>query len=210
MNQGHLRNSEFVDLIDGTLDDARGRHVRECVECREKADALTAAVTGIAEADVPEPSPVFWDHFSARVRRAIEAEPRPASGIRRLFMLPRAASAALATAAVMMLAAGIWRATSPVQPADAPVANTVAVTANPVGDASADDTLGDIESDEAWALVRTFADDLDAEDMDDAGVGAHPGSAERATHGLSERERIELAQLLQAAIKAGGTAESSS
>ena len=210
MNQGHLRDSEFVDLIDGTLDDARSRHVRECAECREQADALTAAVTGITEADVPEPPPVFWDHFSARVRRAIEDEPRPASGLRGIFMRPRTAWAALATAAIVMLAAGIWRATSPVQPADAPVANTVAVTANPLGDASADDTLEDIETDEAWALVRTLADDLDAEAMDDAGVGARPGSAERATHGLSERERIELAQLLQAAIKAGGAAESSS
>ena len=30
-----------------------------------------------AQAEVPEPSPLFWDHFSARVRDAVAAEGAP-------------------------------------------------------------------------------------------------------------------------------------
>ena len=39
---------------------------------------------GVAEVEVPEPSPLFWDHLSARVRDAVAAEParRWWSGVR--------------------------------------------------------------------------------------------------------------------------------
>ena len=76
-------------------------------------------------------------------------------------------------------------------------------------DALADDTI-DFESDEAWAVVRALAEDLDDEQMDDEGVSAGSGAAERMTLQLTEAERVELARLLQEELRLAGVSESAS
>ena len=76
-------------------------------------------------------------------------------------------------------------------------------------DALADDTI-DFESDEAWALVQALAEDLDDEQMNDEGVSAGSGAAERMTLQLTEAERVELARLLQEQLRLAGVSESAS
>ena len=66
----------------------------------------------------------------------------------------------------------------------------------------------DFESDEAWALVRALAEDLDDEQMNDEGVSAGSGAAERMTLQLTEAERVELARLLQEELRLAGVSES--
>ena len=91
--------------------------------------------------------------------------------------------------------AGVWPRRTP-----EPVAPTVAML--PADDTELrDDGQVDIEEDEAWAVVRTLAEDLDDDEMDVEGVSARPGSADRLTLGLSEPERIELARLLEEQLK---------
>src|SRR5213594_321234 len=37
-------------------------------------------IAALRQVDVPEPSPLFWDHLSQRVREAVANEPPPAPG----------------------------------------------------------------------------------------------------------------------------------
>src|SRR5262245_49230164 len=75
-----------VDVVEGAASDARGDnvpHLASCDRCRDQLAALRAARTLAAEkevVEVPEPSPAFWDHFSARVREAVANEAPPPDG----------------------------------------------------------------------------------------------------------------------------------
>ena len=72
----HLSSQEFVDALEGGLDVARQHHLSACAACQTEVEALRAIVVDVETvADVPEPSPLFWDHFQARVQAAIEKLP---------------------------------------------------------------------------------------------------------------------------------------
>src|SRR5437867_2824093 len=71
----HLSAEEFVDAAEGTLAAVRAAHLRTCEACRTQADSLGALLRDTAAIDVPDPSPLFWDHFSARVRERIAGQP---------------------------------------------------------------------------------------------------------------------------------------
>ena len=203
----HLTESEFVDLFDGTLAPVRRQHVESCAACAAQAADLAMSAQGVEQADVPEPPPFFWTQFSARVGEAVsnEAAGRPRDRAARCVV----AFAAAAGIAVVVLAVVSLRNA----PEDASVAAPVAVTrtagADAGADALADDTI-DFESDEAWALVRALAEDLDDEQMNDEGVSAGSGAAERMTLQLTEAERVELARLLQEQLRLAGVSESAS
>ena len=203
----HLRDTEFTDLLDGALGADRQAHLKTCQACRERADELTATLAAVEDRVVPEPSPLFWDHFSARVRAAIDEEPAPASAWRQLIATRSIRWTAIATAATLVIAIALWRSGMPsriLPPADAPTTATGTVREAPV-----DQPFDEIETDEAWALVRSMADELDADEIDAAGIGARPGSVERVANGLSDIERTELAELIQLEIKARRSVPSS-
>lgn len=208
MTQRHLRDTEFIDLLDGTLPETRRAHLAGCRECRDTAAALAGAAQDAACLDVPEPSPLFWDHLSARVTDAVAKEPGPSWRLWRVPAMTRPAWTGLAAVALLIAAVGIWRN---VADRPAPGAHSAISTA-PHEPPALTGELSWLESDadDAWDLVRTVADDLEPEAIDEAGVAARPGSAEDATSSLSDHERAELAQLLEAAIKAGAAGESPS
>ena len=62
----------------------------------------------------------------------------------------------------------------------------VALRTQDDGDAG-EDVFAEIENDEAWALVRTLAEDLDHDEMEGEGVSARPGAADHLTSELSGR-----------------------
>src|SRR5437763_1048792 len=70
----HLSDAEFVDLVEETLDPRRASHVETCASCRGQAVALRAMLRQTADVDLPEPSPLFWEHLSNRVRAGMAAE----------------------------------------------------------------------------------------------------------------------------------------
>lgn len=190
----HLEDVEIVDWLDGALPEARRQHADACAECRQRLDALQSVVARASEVDVPEPSPLFWDHFQTRVRDAVAAEPTPS----RWFAWrrsPAAVWAMSAACAVILLAGVFWTATLPGGRPGRPI-----VTIDPRSD---DDqlppSLDEMGTDEEWALVRGAADDLELQwdDAPAAGLTARPGSAERVALELSEAERSELVRLLQ-------------
>jgi hypothetical protein len=212
----HFTDQEFVDLLDGALPAARARHADGCPSCAERLDLMRDAVARASDVDVPEPSPLFWEHFSARVRESVgqsepassSTSPSPSSWAAESFSRAGVMWALAGTVAMALVAAVLWR--GPSHPSDSPRSETMASSAGstpvPGRDEIADlDTLANgIEQDEAWALVRTVADDISWDDQTSAGMGARPGSAERATLALTAAERSELMELLAEETRRSG------
>ena len=197
----HLTRTEFVDLVDtGEAPAAVVRHVQECARCRAEADALGATLARAVTDPAPEPSPLFWDHFGARVADAVRNESPGGADLApsrlRARLVPWAAAVSFA---LLLIVTGIWRTTvhAPttlprVQEASAPATAT---------SAAPDD---DVESDEAWAIVRDAARDLEWDDAQAAGISPHPGTLEDVAVQLTPEERLELARLLDEDLKRKG------
>lgn len=201
----HLNRSEFVDLIESSpsLPPDRVRHVDTCESCRIEADTLRA-VMALAQTDEgAEPSPLFWDHFSARVSEAVRNEAPAGSGIPSMSWLraPLSTWAAVSTVAVLVSMTIVWRTTlhapAPARQAQAATTATSAAAAGPAADAD------DVDADEAWAVVRAAAVDLQWEEAHEAGISARPGAVEDVALELSAEERAELARLVDEAVKHG-------
>src|SRR4029079_3666755 len=97
----HLSPAEDIDALDGTLSSDRKAHLDECPRCRADVAGLAETARDLGLSDVPDPSPLFWDHQAARIAEAVAAEPaQPRS------LLPRLAwGGAVAAAASRGLAA---------------------------------------------------------------------------------------------------------
>jgi hypothetical protein len=190
----HFSASEFVDLLEGRLAAERANHVDGCEACRARLDEVRQAVSRSSEVEVPEPSPLFWEHLSARVREGIELDPE----IERAgsFSWTRTgavfASAAAAALAILIAVGSVKREIpSPVPAASPAIVDGAAVPA------SSDDW----ENEEAWATVRAAAEKMAIEDADEAGLAARPGAAETAMSGLTDKERERLLTLLEEELK---------
>lgn len=182
----HLTDSEFVEHVEGVLRPDRVAHVESCEPCRREAEALASVLVDARAADVPEPSPLFWDHFSAQVRDAID-QPQP-SGVAGGLNALRRPGIALAAAALIALIVGVtfWPRTV------APPAVSVKVsTERPA------ERLPAPEPDLEWTFVATMADGIDWDTAEAAGLSFTPGTAERAAQDLSREEQTELARLLR-------------
>jgi hypothetical protein len=194
----HLVDHEFVDALEGTLDARRLAHVSGCPSCTTQLEEFRVIAGDAGAAEVPEPPAFFWNQLSARVRASIAEEPRPGSwslAWRRWSRPATAIAAAVAIAGIIVSVTGLWpRSSSNAEPAAA------ALQIQDDGDAG-EDVFAEIDSDEAWALVRALAEDLDHDEMEGEGVSARPGAANYLTSELSAAERIELARLLEEQLK---------
>jgi hypothetical protein len=192
--RSHLAEHELVDALEGTLVDLRAAHLAACPVCAATVDDLRAIAARASSVEVPEPPGFFWNQLSARVSSAVAedslATPRPVVWLR----WPAFAIAAVILLAIGSTFTGVWprRAAQGGLP-------PVATQASDADELREDEA--DIEHDEAWAVVRTLAEDLDHEQMDVEGVSAPPGSADHLTLGLSDPERRELARLLAEQLK---------
>jgi hypothetical protein len=187
----HLSPDERIDAVEGVLDAAGRAHIERCSPCREEVARLGETLRAAQAADIPEPSPLFWSHFSQRVRDAIAAEDAPRTSslpvwFRWPVLAPLAALALLVLALINVLPRV---AIQPSQPVVVDVAG---------GDDLA--TLGEQE----WAVVAEIVGPVDLDAAQDAGfVGL--GDAERVALQLSVEEQRELLRLLQEEMdKAGG------
>lgn len=193
----HLTAAEMIDLLEGTLADERRAHARECARCRDEAAQAAIAYEAARDAEIPEPSPLYWEHLSQRVHDAIRQAP-PHARWRALLEWRGALAAA---AAVMLLVIGTtlsWRAGVGVSPPSAPIAPTIATTA----ETSTTDALqnASLESGADWEVVAGAAEGMEWDTAGEAGLGVKPGAAEHAVLQLSDDQREELARMLQAEI----------
>lgn len=199
----HLSREDFVDLVEcpTQLSPDRRRHLEVCAECRVQADNLRAVRLMASEDPPTEPSPLFWDHFAARVAEQIRAEPIPTASAR-WSPLSFASWAVAATVAVLLITTALWRTTLH---APAPTVIVPTHEASVSGQAGADvEAVDDLDADEAWAVVRAAAANLSWEEADEAGIAAHPADVEDAALRLNAAERAELARLLNADLKRNG------
>jgi len=132
--------------------------------------------------DVPEPSPLFWEHFPGRVRAAVQAEPAAASA---RWWTRRARALALSLAVVGSLSFWAWSSRAPGagdgNAADAPYAQA-----------------GDAAVDAGWSALSATAVSAGVEGMREAGFGVTPGGADAAIDNLNDAERAAFLALLQA------------
>jgi hypothetical protein len=187
----HLSSDELVDAAEGTLGPDRRAHLAECAACAGEIERLRLTLGEARSATAPEPSPMFWDHFSARVRRRIASEALPSSPWSDWFRWPVVAPIAALVALVLGLAALMPR--ERVEPA------TVAVVTAP-------ENAIDVASvgEQAWAMVSETVGPLDLDAAHEAGL-VRLGDAERAALTLSDAERRELLRLLQQEMEKAGS-----
>ena len=198
----HLTADELIDAMEGLLEAGRQAHLDACEQCRHQLADLSSVLREARAVDMPEPSPIFWQHFSQRVRTAIDAEALPAAGWT-AWLRPGAPSAAAALgwgwpvlvplgAAALLLMALLLRAPSPIDPAASPVA----VNDNAVGATTDDIALAD----DRWVLVADMVGEMDWDTASAAGLVVEPGDAEQAVFELSPDEQRELTRLLRAEL----------
>ncbi|MFL6280963.1 MAG: hypothetical protein ACJ731_12685, partial [Vicinamibacterales bacterium] len=130
----HLSRIEVVDLVEssGTLPVDRLRHLESCEWCRNRAETLRA-MRSIASADeTPEPSPLFWKHFSARDTEQLRGEPAPAPASGWSAGAPLATWAAVGTLVVLLVGVAVSWTT-----VHAPAPDGRAAASAPAGDLGA-------------------------------------------------------------------------
>jgi hypothetical protein len=193
----HLTPDELIDLADGSGPESAETHMRACEICRGQVAALQESMSSAASVEVPEPSPLFWEQLSARVRDAVSAEPPPSapwawtSG----FLAPRLSWSSAAVAAVVAAVAVAIYVTAP---RDWPSRDrapesrerTVDLALQPFG--AADDP--------SLALVADLTGQLDPGALAEAGWTNHAGGVEEAVADLTGDERLELQRLLKEAM----------
>lgn len=181
----HLRPGEGIDALDGALSPDRRAHLDACPRCRADVAALAETARDLGLSDVPEPSPLFWDHQAARIAEAVAAEPaRPSS------WLPRLAWGGAIAAAVV---AGLVVFVPHRVPSGAAAPTATPAVAPPVAPA-------DVDSDHAWTLLTTVGGDLDEESAVDA-LHPAPDTVDEAVGELDPDERAVAAALLRDGLK---------
>jgi hypothetical protein len=187
----HLTSEQLLDLAEGIRPASSTPHLQSCETCRNTLAELRATLSAAASVDVPEPSPLFWDHFSARVHDAVAADGAAATPVFGRGSWLRVSPVWVGTLAVIVLAIVIvTRGGRPEKPESAPVDPTASALGSP-GDTS---IVGD---DPSLSLMADLAADLDWDSASEAGLTTHVGVDNDAVTDLTDGERRVLNQLLK-------------
>lgn len=206
----HLNPEEFVDFLDGTLAAERSRHVGACAACRRQADDLRAMAIDARIVEVPEPSPLFWEHLSARVSLAVAEPVTPASSWRtwRAWRTRRAwgLGAAIAVVGLALLVGsremklpGAWMAGP-----DGGAADGAMRSGDDAGDLAGDLSearlVAEDAAEPAWALVLEMAEAVEWDEDAAVEIVGRARASERTFFRLSAEERVEFARILEAEL----------
>lgn len=194
----HLSRTELLDVVEDP--DAAARHhphLESCEACRTTAAALRAALADVRSDDETEPSPLFWDHFAARVSDAIRDESQAAPKHPLLEWLGGRTAVWAAAALIVLLAMTtlVWRVTlhAPTSQID-----ELAGKNTPAPD------VPTVDEDQEWTQVQDAVDRLQWDDVQAADISARPGLAEGVVMELTADERLELARLIEREMKRTG------
>lgn len=195
----HLSNDDLLAAVEDET--SHVEHLEVCDACRARVEELRGMLSEARGVEMPEPSPLFWDHFSERVRASIAEEPRTQPPWSRWgWAWPAGVLAALAG---VIIAVAITRAPNG---SAGPEAVAVAVRGGGAPGSSNDAPESELTSlapltplvdDPSWVFMTDLAGDLDWEDAGAAGLVARPGSAERALDNLSAAEREAVLDVLR-------------
>jgi hypothetical protein len=178
--RAHVPETRLLDVLEGSSGADRD-HLDACAECRSRLDEARAGLALALKADVPEPSPLYWDSLRRQVSQRLDEDSarRPA---RRWSWLPPALAAAALLVGVVTF---VPRATPPPGPvAEAPlpawsalppadedagldvlraVAPAVADAAPSVGCDGVVECLADLSDEESQALAEHLSQELGTE-----------------------------------------------
>ena len=130
---------------------------------------------------VPEPSPLFWQHFSQRVSLAIDETPSAGgwpAWLRWQVLLPLGAVAMIVIALV------------------------IAVPKHDAGVEIADESPASVAvAEDSWVAFAELLGDVDLDTAAAAGMIGKPDVAERAVLELTAEEQQELTRLLRAELQ---------
>ena len=176
----HLTPQLIVEAIEGTLGSAARDHLGACGDCRAEVDRVRAILQEAGSAaPAPEPSPLFWDHFTDRVREATATIPVARARWWDAWWRPvLVAGAALAVVVLMVMTQG----TEPPGPGVDRV----------VADA---DAWPSFDAD-GWELVVSLTDDLGWDDVQQV-ASPKRGVADALIDELSPQERAAFVKLLK-------------
>jgi hypothetical protein len=188
----HLAPEELIDLAEGARAEATAPHLQSCEICRQQIASLRGSMSAVIDAvDVPEPSPLYWDHLSQRVREAVAAEEAPGSrfagwrpGIARAASWRGWAIAGVAACvaiSIYMTAPGTVKLPSGARDAAA------SAPLQPFG--AADDP--------SLALFADLTEQMDSRAITEIGWSSHVGAVDEVVASLSDDERLELQRLLK-------------
>ena len=201
----HLSSSEIVDLVEDTLPPARAAHVEACVACRAEVEEMRATLRRVAAVDVPEPSPLFWEHLPARVREGVARAPRRSlwDSIRVPGFSPLPAALVMILVVGLAVSNGLMRGRSALVTARNPPAAAASASGFSGVDLQDQGTsvVLDAGDAEVWAVLTSAAADVWFEDARAAGMHVYPATIDRAVQGLSPAELNELGRLLQSELK---------
>jgi hypothetical protein len=174
----HVADDRLLDVIEGTAGAREREHVAACEQCRARVAEATDALAVVADTAMPEPSPLYWEHFRAQVTRRLDEVAQP---VRRRFLTP----ALLAAAAVIVVVSFLPRNEGRVPVAPAPT--LPAWSALPAQ-----------EEDSGYVALQG----LQAEPLDLAGAGAC-SEVNACLVSMSDEESRALADLLREELGEG-------
>jgi hypothetical protein len=206
---GHLTPEQLVDLAEATSQEASSPHLQVCEDCRQQLAGMKAMLSSVRESEAAEPSPLFWDHLSARVSHAIEAESAgtglswwPWLARRGMSLSWRVLAPAALAIAVAVVVIGTTRLLAPTAPrigGAPPAPRTPGIIASTAA------TAPPVDADDAsLGLVADLAASLDVEDALQGPTTTRVGGAEEAIGELTDDELRELQRLLKSEIGRSG------
>ena len=179
----HLTSDELLDAVEGLLEAERQAHLSSCEECQRQLADLSAVLGEARQVSVPEPSPLFWQHFSERLAVAIDAESSSSGSpawLRWQVLLPLGAVASIVAALMIAVPNKTPRMTTQMT-----VDSTSTVDA----------------ADDSWVALAELVGDVDLDTAAAAGMIGKRDVAEQAVLELTAEERQELTRLLTAELQ---------
>lgn len=181
----HLSLDERIALIEAAEAPSHP-HVAACAACRADVASARFALAEARGVEAPEPSPLFWEHFSRRISERLAADPAPAKTWRPGW---RVAVPLAVGVAALVVAVAVDRGTAP-RPDAAPPAAAIG-----------SDSQATTPDETNWLVLSRMAGEFDVQTLSDSlGKPSH-SAVESAVWQLSERERAELAALLEAEMQ---------
>jgi hypothetical protein len=197
----HLSRDRLLEAVEAEPSAETSTHLSSCWRCRSEVEALRRTLQDVRAVEAPEPSPLFWDHLTARVHEAIAAEPLPGSAPSavRTWWRP-ALAAALVFVAAVLVDRGV-RLSRPTPPPSAAAARGSA------GPATETPAAWDLDGGDDWQFivdVATASAGHAEEPHSNDAIDTRIGSVDLGVSELSADERRELVKLLNDALAEGG------
>jgi hypothetical protein len=169
----HVPDGRLLEVLEG-IGAADRRHVEGCAQCQAR---LAEARDGLAlalDAEVPEPSPLYWESLRRQVSRAVEREGQRRPAFWRVSFGPALAAAAVLAGIVTFLPRSdpgpepvpeqtlpAWSALPPAEEDPGldvlrAVAPVVADAALPAACSAVNECVADLSDEESQALAESL------------------------------------------------------